>query len=377
MKHAHIIPLVGGSVVGTSQALGSQPEYIASWDAFAKNDFYCLQHFKNVPFFNLDIAMPKVNKVDIMTCVPPCSGLSTATPSTARGCQAPQNEHMLKVAEFGMLKKTSVIIIENAPALYGRGGEEFANRFVPLIKSHSHGYTMMLMKTSSILHGLPQNRIRSFVLLFKGKQIPELEWIKKPYIPLHKWPVEKRSTGFSKWKPENDELIGFLMKKFKVGNVKGLLSAAALQYDQKPVTAWKVLNDYGLSHNFKQKPYKYMWETSQGGNGIMDRSPYFVYDHTNALMWKSVPKMINPSAPQRPFNIRELMNLMGLPYSFKEIPANHINVLFQNVPATTVKTLVQEVAQALDGKRKWYKPVDLIERVNNIKQRVETLKDSD
>lgn len=375
MKHAHIVPLVGGSVVGTTQATGVQPEYIASWDAFAKNDAYCLQHFKGVPFHNLDIKMPKVSKVDIMTCVPPCSGLSTATPSTARGCQAPQNEHMLKVAEFGMLKKTDVIIIENAPALYGNGGEEFANRF--LIPINKHGYSMMLMKTSTILHGLPQNRVRSFVLLFKGKQIPQLEWIDKPYLPLNKWPVERQSEEFSKWIPSEDEMIQVLMKKAKVSNIKGLIAASALKYNGKPVTGWKLFNDLELSHSFKQKPYKYMWETSQGGNGIMDRSPYLVSDHTNALMWKSVPRMINPSATHRPFNIRELMNLMGLPKSFKEIPAKHINVLFQNVPATTVKTLVQEVMQALDGKRYWYKPSGLITRVNNIKQRIETLKDSD
>ena len=375
MRHAHIVPLVGGSVIGTKMAIGTDPEYIASWDAFAKNDAYCLQHFKNVPFFNLDIKMPKVGKVNIMTCVPPCSGLSTATPSTARGCQAPQNEHMLRVADFGMEKKTDVIIIENAPALYGRGGEEFANRFLRPI--NKHGYSMMLMKTSTILHGLPQNRVRSFVLLFRGKQIPELEWIDKPYLPLNQWAVEKDSQAFSKWTPAEDEMINVLMKKAKVSNVKGLIAAAALKYGGKPVTGWKLFSDLELSHNFKQKPYKYMWETSQSGSGIMDRSPYIVSDHTNALMWKSVPRMINPSAPNRPFNIRELMNLMGLPKSFKEIPAKHINVLFQNVPATTVKTLVQEVVQALDGKRKWYKPEVLIERVNNIKQRIETLKDSD
>lgn len=367
MKHGHIIPLAGGAAIGATQALECQPEFLASWDAFAKNDGYAKKFFepKGVPFLD---ATKKLPKVDIITCVPPCSGLSTATPSTARGCKAPQNEHMLKVANSGMENKAQCIIIENAPALYGNGGKEFAERFVPLTKKY--GYSMMLYKTSTILHGLPQNRIRSFVLLFRGAKLPELEWIKKDYKPLDLWPSEPSSLEFSYWNPKEDELLNVLLDKLHLGNIKGLLAAAHLKYGG-PVTAWKIFQDMGFKHKFKQKPYKYMYETSRTGAGIMDRSPYLCMDHTNALMWKSVPKMINPSEPYRAFNIRELMNLMGLPKSYKEIPAKDINVLFQNVPVTTVKTLVQEVAAALDGKRKWYRQQLNITRFNNIKQRIE------
>ncbi|HJY23964.1 MAG TPA: DNA cytosine methyltransferase, partial [Hanamia sp.] len=204
MKHAHIVPLVGGAAIGASLALKSNPEYIASWEVFAKNDSFCREYFKNTPFHTIAAngktviredkyikGLDKLPRVDLITCVPPCSGLSTATPNTSRGCAAPQNEHMLKVAEFGMQTKTLVILIENAPTLYSKGGEEFAIKFLPLCKKY--GYTMMLLKTSTILHGLPQNRVRSFCILYKGIKLPEFQWIKKPYKPLHEWRVEKSS----------------------------------------------------------------------------------------------------------------------------------------------------------------------------------------
>ena len=66
-SHGHIIPLVGGSAVGTTIALGRDPEWIASWsDTFGLNDSYCLKFFSEIPFFNLDEnAYPK-KYVDIM-----------------------------------------------------------------------------------------------------------------------------------------------------------------------------------------------------------------------------------------------------------------------------------------------------------------------
>lgn len=368
MKHAHIIPLVGGAAIGASLALKSNPEYIASWPAFAKNDQYCKDYFKGTTFFDIT-KMLHLKKVDLITCVPPCAGLSTATPSGSRGCQAPQNEHMLKAAEFAMFNNTNIILIENAPTLYSKGGQEFANRFLPLM--NKYGYTAILYKTSTILHGLPQNRIRSFMILFKGRMVPQLLPIKNQYTPLYEWRTYDKSQG-GKWNPLEDELVLVLMKHFKVKNTSSLLKGLSLEYSNKPITGWKVFTDHKIKYKFKTKPYAYMQKTQAEGKGIMDRSPYLVWDHCNALMWKSAHKMINPASPNRGFTVRELMNLMGMPKDFKEIPQKDINVLFQNVPVTTVKTLVEELHEAFKKNRKWYVPMHQITRYNNIKQRYET-----
>lgn len=360
MKHAAIIPLAGGAVIGASQALGKPPEYMASWDAFAKNDAYAKAYYPNVQWHSLDKTYEgQLPKVDLITCVPPCSGLSTATPSSARGCKAPQNEHMLKVAECGMRSKTETIIIENAPTLYSPAGAEFAERFLPLCDKYH--YSMVLYKTSTILHGLPQNRVRSFVLLFKGAYVPQADslWVKRPYKPMHDWPIVKGGLS-SKWDWMEDELIDVLVKEDYLKFCQGL---------GLPLTAWNIFNKMKIKHKFKTAPYKYMQQRSKEGHGIMDRSPYIVYDHSNALMWKSAHKMFNPWARDEQYNIRELMNFMGMPKNYKEIPAKDINVLFQNVPVTTVKTLVENIVDQRD--MTWVKANGKIVRYNNIKQTVD------
>lgn len=382
MKHAHIVPLVGGAAIGASLALQSNPEYIASWEVFAKNDAYCKEYFKHTPFYTIAannktamnqdkkiISLNKLPRVDLITCVPPCSGLSTATPNTSRGCAAPQNEHMLNVAEFGMQTKTLVILIENAPTLYSKGGEEFAVKFLPLCKKY--GYVMQLLKTSTILHGLPQNRVRSFCILYKGKQLPEFEWIKKPYKPLYDWKPVKNSMPAKDWDPAEDEILDVIKKHVQAKSFGIMLDYIAAEYDNNPVSAWKVFCDRKIKHRFKTEPYRYMQRTMESGAGIMDRSPYLVYDHCNALMWKSAHKMLNPAEPSRQFNIRELMNLMGLPKDFKEVPAKDVNVIFQNVPVNTVRTIVEGIEEQMTCGWTWHKPTEAIERINNIKQQIE------
>ena len=104
-SHGHIIPLVGGSVVGTTNALGRDPEWIASWsDTFGLNDSYCLKFFSEIPFFNFDEGAYPKKYVDIVTSLPPCAGLSMANTTSGdsannpRGCSAPSNMHMINAS---------------------------------------------------------------------------------------------------------------------------------------------------------------------------------------------------------------------------------------------------------------------------------------
>lgn len=361
MKHAHIIPLAGGSVIGTSLALKSKPEYIASWEAFAKNDQWTKKYYPDVPFHLLDKGIPKgLPKVDILTCVPPCSGLSNATTGT-RGCQAPQNQHMINVAEFGMQQKTPVILIENAPMLYSTGGYEFLLRFFPLIEKYN--YSMQLIKTSTILHGLPQNRVRTFVVLWRGNKQAVLNWIDKPYVPLNEWPIERGEKQYVfPGKGSDDELVRLLYDHF--GGRSKLYSNI-----QGPRTAFTMALELGyLNHRFKTPRYKKLFDRAKR-KAVLDVTPVFVASHTNALMWKVTTYMLSPRE-DRFISIRELMSMMGLPKDYPEIPKRFMNHIFQNVPVTTVKTLVEEIAQGLDNKRDFVKVPFM--RVNNIKKQIDS-----
>lgn len=361
MKHAHIIPLAGGQVIGTEMALKTKPEYLASWEVFAGNDQWCRKYYPNVPFHIIDspdFKFSKLPKVDLLTCTPPCSGLSNATTGT-RGCQAPQNEHMINVAEFGMQAGTKVILIENAPMLYSIGGYEFFVRFVPLARKY--GYTMQLFKTSTILHGLPQNRVRSFVILWKGKKQPILNYIEEPYVPLTKWKNEGKNFVYP-GKGSDDELVGLLY------NIFGS-RAELYKHIDRPRTAFGLAMELGLLHyNFKEPRYKKLFDRAKH-KAVLDVTPVFVKDFTNALMWKVTTYMLSPRL-DRFISIRELMSMMGLPEDYEEVPRRGMNIIFQNVPTCTTKTIVEEIQQVLDGKRKW-KTLPF-SRVNNIKKEIES-----
>jgi len=367
MKHSAIIPLVGGAVIGATQSLGRRPEYIASWSVFNKNDQFIREYMPDVPFWLIDgdKKIPKLPKVDIITCVPPCSGLSNATTGT-RGCQAPQNEHMLNVAEFGMAVKTPAILIENAPALYSLGGYEFFVRFVPL--AQKYGYSIQLYKTSTIKHGLPQNRVRSFVMLWRGKTQPILNYIDEPYTPLDKWPIETTGDPVHPGKASDDEMVAQVLKIF--GNWKGLY-----QYMEEqgggPQTAFNLvtrLNPKWKKIKFKEDRWQRLFDRAQR-KAVLDVTPTFVRTFTNALMWKVTTYMVHPTQ-DRFVNTRELMSWMGLPKDYPIISKKDMNKIFQNVPVNTVKTIVDEMKAALEGKRLWVKVPFM--RVNNIKQQVES-----
>ncbi len=173
--HGHILPLVGGSVVGTTMALQTQPSWIASWkNIFEANDSYCLKYMDGVPYYDFD-ENPPMDYVDIVTSLPPCAGLSLANQSNGksekssnhRGCSAPSNVHMFNAALHSVTQiKPKVLMVENAPGLFTKMGEEFAERLNAL--ANEHGYTMSLVKTSSIRHGVPQREHE--VSSFSGKE---------------------------------------------------------------------------------------------------------------------------------------------------------------------------------------------------------------
>jgi len=72
-----------------------------------------------------------------------------------------------------------VLIIENAPNLYTDAGIEVLENIKNKAKEHNRSVTFV--KTSTLKHGIPQDRIRSFTFLWKNSNCPILEFEDKPY----------------------------------------------------------------------------------------------------------------------------------------------------------------------------------------------------
>ena len=369
--HGHVIPLVGGSVIGATEALGKPPEWIASWGkTFGANDQYCLKYFSNTPYFELDENKYPTQYVDIVTCLPPCAGLSGANTTKGlasgknpRGCSAPSNLHMLNGSEFAMTKiKPKAIMVENAPALYSKMGEEFAERINDLAKLH--GYTMSLVKTTSANHGVPQERTRSFFFLWKGDKVPVLSPIKKAYTPFHKFLTERTfSPGdlvSNKPVPSSDPLWQFIEAKYTGSSKQDILRHVA---SKRMVSVWNVIYDSGwlgeackvVKDERANRWLNYTQQKKLAGKNIMDGSMKLAWERTQALMWKSLPMLMHPYE-DRWLTTSEALGLMGFPDSYAakvSIPTKQSNVICQNVPAKTAGDWVGEIVQALEGNRDW------------------------
>lgn len=381
--HGHIIPLVGGSTVGATLALEKEPEWIASWSkAFGANDQYCLKYFDKTPFYDFDEGNYPTKHVDIVTCLPPCAGLSMANTTSGdkannpRGCSAPSNMHMYNASEFAMSKiKPKAMMVENAPALYSKMGEEFAERINSL--AHSHGYSMSLIKTTSINHGVPQERTRSFFFLWQGNKVPLLAPIKRDFKPFHKFLKEGRFAPSepvnTKGTPSADPLWQFIEEKYAGYTKQDILSKVA---SARMTSTWNVIYESGwldeaarvVKDERANRWLNYTLEKKKAGKNIMDGSMKLAWFRTQSLMWKSLPHLMHPYE-DRWLTVAEGLGLMGFPddYAAKvSIPTKHSNVICQNVPACTAGDWVGEIVHALNGEREWVEsPNGEILRQNN------------
>lgn len=381
--HGHIIPLVGGSTVGATLALEKDPEWIASWsNSFGANDQYCLKYFDKTPFYNLDENNYPDKYVDIVTCLPPCAGLSMANTTSGdkvnnpRGCSAPSNMHMYHASEFAMSKiKPKAIMVENAPTLYSKMGEEFAERINALAAKYD--YSMSLIKTTSINHGVPQERTRSFFFLWQGDKVPVLAPIKRNFVPFHRFLKEGRfapsESVSSKGTPSADPLWQFIEEKYAGYTKQDILFKVA---SERMTSVWNVIYDSGwleeaarvVKDERVNRWLNYTLEKKRAGKNIMDGSMKLAWMRTQSLMWKSLPYLMHPYE-DRWLTVAEGLGLMGFPddYAAKvSIPTKHSNVICQNVPACTARDWVEEIVSALNGDREWVeRPDGAILRQNN------------
>src|SRR5438309_2134742 len=123
MKHASIIPLIGGETIASERAIGTRPEYMLSYEAFWPNDRHIVNYYNNdVPYHVLDKGDRPKSKVDIVASVCPCAGLSQL--SQGYGDHNTANDWMPIAAKYVMGElKPAVYWGENAPGLAGKIGQ--------------------------------------------------------------------------------------------------------------------------------------------------------------------------------------------------------------------------------------------------------------
>ena len=83
VKHAAIVPLIGGETIGSEQAFGSRPDFIMSYSPFYNHDKHLLEYYDNeIPYYVLDKGESTNEKVDVVSST--CDDMARMKEATER-----------------------------------------------------------------------------------------------------------------------------------------------------------------------------------------------------------------------------------------------------------------------------------------------------
>jgi site-specific DNA-cytosine methylase len=380
MNHAAIIPLIGGEALASAEVFGSRPDYILSYSAFKNNDSHLLNYWNHeVPYYLLDEGQKHPHKVDVVSSVCPCAGLSMM--SHGYGDQNENNKWMIESSEYvlGQMQPT-VLWGENAPGLIGKIGTTVRNQLINI--GRKYGYTMTLYKTKSLLHGVPQVRDRTFYFFWKGNKTPLLHYYNTPYTKIEDLILGVNSNfqmePINKNKPSQDPYYRYLLEVVYGGithrehfnridpnnisvrsyDAKSLIETFG--HDYKQVGQWMQENGYDREVSKCDRMYN---KLKDGGN-IMRRGTIVPKEYIGAFVGH-YPTMLTHPHEDRYITYREAMTIMGLPSDFELLnPSKNFNHICQNVPYNTARDMAIEVKAALSGERN-YVDSRLIYQYNN------------
>lgn len=372
IKHASIVPLLGGQTLGQEQGMGSRPEWLASFKAFESNDSHAVNHYKDIPYYVMDDGGTHTpSKVNVISTTCPCAGLSSL--SAGASSDAAANDWMYKTAELVLgTWKPDVFWGENAPGFAGKVGKPVVEKLHKIAKEHD--YVMSIYRTKSQLHGVPQIRERSFYFFWKGTRAPIFKFYKKPWTKIEDL-ILNLPQNLTQHTPTNpkiptkddpwyryvlEELEGgishkdFFNKITKTDNAMDWIERKGVSYLK--VGKWMGENDY---KNIESR-CKRIYEKLKNGDNIMRRLTTVPKDYIGAFVGH-YPMMLTHPHEDRYITYREAMTIMGLPHDFELLnPKANLNHICQNVPVSTAADMAFEIKEWLEGRRD---SVDATDRV--------------
>jgi site-specific DNA-cytosine methylase len=383
---APVIPLIGGFPLGAMKAFNNNPKAIYSYSAFKKNDSHYVHYLNDIkrvatPYDLFDEEYTP-RQIDVVVSTPPCAGLSQLNTgkkgsNKASGSCAMQNEWMYRSTQDAITHlNPKVIIGENAPALYTKMGEGVAENLYNIAKQN--GYSVVLYKTSTYYHGLPQKRDRCFYFLFKSEKAPILNFYRNDLVA--------NFTDYLKLVPNNASLqenirkdvmhepyYNFLQHLYKKDDVRDEIL-------EKAHTAHAYVVKNGLMDQFvewakdnHEKGYKLGLHAKNkfaDGKGVWDGSIHVFKDHMNALIGRALMESIHPTE-NRSLNVREAMHMMGIPHDFELLGGRkNLNHIAQNVPTFTARDMCLEAGKFIRNQLQ-FADTDFL-KINNHHQKLDT-----
>lgn len=362
IKHASIVPLIGGETLGQIAAFGSKPEYLLSYSPFSNNDSHLVNYLKDVPYILLDKGGKHPGYVDIVNAVCPCAGLSSLSPSA--NSEASVNDWMTITAKYVLEEmKPQVFWGENAPRFAGEMGKPIVRKLRAIAKEN--GYTLSIYRTKSLLHGLPQVRERSFYFFWRGDKVPMFNNFERnrPTIEDHIRSVSKTASQNqvtnTKIPSKDDPYYRYILEIMHNGmshsdfQKKIDKTADVMYYIETNGHNYRQVKEFFLKEGYDRiasKLDKIQDKLDAGGN-IMRRYSVIPKDYIGAFVGYLPTALTHPDE-DRYLTYRECMSIMGMPEDFELLnPSRNLNHVCQNVPVTTATDMALEIKAVLEGKR--------------------------
>lgn len=366
IKHASIVPLIGGETIGSERAFGIQPEYFLSYDVFKEHDSHIVNHYAqrgiDIPYHSLDKGHPFFKTdINVVSSVCPCAGLSQL--STTSKSSNPVNDWMIKTAKYVLEEiKPEVYWGENAPGLFTGMGDGVRERLKKV--GDNTGYTMSYYKTKSALHGLSQVRNRSFFFFWKNNKSPTFPFMQRESTQIQDLITNVKSNfqsePINKKIPTDGYYYRYLLESTK--------SSSHRDFMQKQMTVMPSRsNDVQSMVEMRDGDFGNIakWFTSLGldkqankalansdkikaGGSIMRRDTILPMGIIGAFVGH-YPMMLAHPIEDRYISYREAMTIMGLPDDFELLnPHKNVNHICQNVPVKTAQDMAEFVKIALE-----------------------------
>lgn len=366
IKHASIIPLIGGETLGSERAFGSKPEYFMSYEAFWNNDRHIVNHYGDVPYHVLDKNEKPSVKVDVVGSVCPCAGLSMM--SQGYGDDNQNNRWLLETTKYVLEDvKPRVLWGENAPGFAGKIGKNIREQMYKI--GRDAGYTMTVYRTKSLLHGVPQVRERSFYFFWRGDKTPILNYYSRPHTKIEDVILNARGNTLqepiNKKTPSKDPWYRYILEEIHGGISHREFSTQvepskargndSFSYIEKAGHNYVTVSEWLKKNGYEREAAGALRKNDKlaAGGSIMRRGVVVPKDYIGAFVGH-YPTMLTHPAEDRFITFREGLAIMGHPDNFELLdPHSSANHICQNVPVQTAEDMATEIKAALEGEREW------------------------
>jgi len=368
----NVIPLIGPFIIAAKQ-LGWDIKQSYSFFGFERNEQhinfndsgqtvkYLNEEFPTIveeisPSSKMSIfkeACKNIDQTNIIASVAPCAGLSLLNSCSSevsqkgRGANAKQNDWIYGAVKFYLATDSDVFVLENAPALASHIGKPIIDNIIRICEENGYNRKIQLVRTTTINHGLPQNRRRSFLFIHKNKNFIKLTNKKHVSISIENYlkSIKKTDDDFSI--ADNLEYSRIWMK-FLIEHPWILNDVAESKKDVKEasLSIWPHIIDKiypahpEIFDNFPQLKNEYEAKRKKldSGHGYWDGSPVYLKGKINAIISKNAFRFLNPLDTTKYLTFNEMKALMGFPADFKLVnPIKNFNHICQNVPIPTAK----------------------------------------